>query len=623
MYTNNCVLIRIFSTIKKESDFMKRKLISLLSAIVVGTSAFSTLANSVSAVTVLEPPINPTEETPQPTDYVIYESGSIVRLDSAPDITSYTVNQKGVPDLTGLKVSLIYLYGKDGQDIIYDNVSPLDYPEAFSVDTSEFDITKPGTYNIYISPLIYQGFYNGTTKFSVTVYEDVEKTLDGDANGDGEFNLADMSILKKWLLGKGELENWKNADLCEDGKINIFDFCVMRRYLLDEISPVSFTARNLTESVKSNAVTGAEADEDFIMSQTDFALSLLQNTADDKNTFISPYSVMQALAMTANGADNETKAEMEKTLGGISIDKLNEYLYTYRKNQPNSENCKLSTANSIWYRNGLNVLESFLQKDADYYDADAFSAPFDETTVNDINTWVKEKTDNMISRLLEEIEDDTVMYLINAVSFDAKWKTPYIDESQIQEMKFTANDNSVQQAEMMISTEYNYLEDENAAGFLKYYKDGRYAFAALLPNEGVSIEDYIAGLTPESLNNTLSNPIKTSVYTAIPKFSYDYDIDLADVLPEMGMPGAFDSNRADFSKMVEASNLYISKVIHKTHIDVFEEGTKAAAVTAVVMDENSMMIGKSVILNRPFVYCIVDTETSLPIFIGTLMSIPE
>lgn len=579
---------------------------------------------------------DPDKETnPKPTDpteYVIYESEGWVTIDSKPDKTSYTIGEE--LDLTGLKVGLEYGYGKDGLDVIYRNTSPFDYPDVFSVDTSEFDSTKAGTYNIYVDcigeyELDHYRVCGNHVSVPVTVSENIQKTLPGDADGDGEFHLNDLIVLKKWLTGSGKLSNWKNADLFEDGKINVFDFCMMKRELL-KIYPADdkILATDLTIGMKSQSVTGAEADEEFILGQTEFALNLFKNTvSDEKNTFISPYSVMQALAMTANGADKNTKAEMEKALGGISIEKLNEYLYTQRTSQPNNEKCKLNTANSIWYRDDaerITVLPEFLQTNADYYDASAYSAPFDDSTVKDINTWVNQKTDKMIPQLLDEIPNNIVMYLINAVVFDAKWESPY-SKYDVSSQNFTAADGSIQKADMMMSLDYRYIEDENATGLYKYYKGRRYAFAALLPKEGMSVTEYINTLTPESLYNTLSDIKNVSVETGIPKFSYDYDIKLNDTLKKMGMPEAF-TQAADFSKMAQTRTglLYISEVLHKTHIEVAEEGTKAAAVTSVAMtDECCPMIEKSVILNRPFVYCIVDTQTNLPVFIGAVTSIEK
>lgn len=457
-------------------------------------------------------------------------------------------------------------------------------------------------------------------------------TLMGDANGDGEFNIADAVMTQKWLIGNGSITNWENVDFCKDGIIDSFDLVMLCKELLKQPGidlPPEFLAINLSKDIKSNEVSGANADSEFVMGQTEFALELMKREInDDTNTLISPYSIVQALAMTANGANGETKEQMETVLGGMPIEKLNEYLYTQRTSQPNNERCKITTANSIWSRDDdelISVEPDFLQKNADYYSADVFKAPFDNTTVNDINSWVNDNTDKMIPKLLDEIPDEAVMYLINAVAFDAKWLRPYRANDTV-DSYFTDYKGDVQTAKMMYSTENLYLEGENAEGFMKYYQGGRYAFAAILPDEGIALSDYVNSLTPEELNSILSNPQDDYITAGLPKFSYDFDTELSKTLVDMGMENAFNPFTADFTKMASTSTgfLSISQVIHKTHIEVAEEGTKAAAVTSVGMEAGSCEPpAKDIILNRPFVYAIVDTETSLPIFLGTVGSIEQ
>lgn len=462
-----------------------------------------------------------------------------------------------------------------------------------------------------------------------------EPLLMGDANNDGEFTVADLVMLQKWFIGAGELTAWQLADFTGDGVIDSFELCLMRKNLVKKmgvvINPSLIT--NLTAKLQSEAVTGLEADDEFIMGQTDFALSLLKNSLSESgdNTLVSPYSVVQALAMTANGADGDTKTEMENTFGGLSIDKLNKYLYTQRNSQSNDEKCKLSTANSIWTRDDedrIKVSNSFLQSVVDYFGADVFKAPFDDTTKDAINQWVKENTDEMIPEIIDEISDDAVMYLINAVAFDAKWEKQYT-EDQVADRYFNSyrDEFIARKVPTLCSTEDYYIEDENATGILKYYEGGRYAFAALLPNEGITVDEYINGLTAQSLNTTLSSPLMVPVYTELPKFSYDYDIELNDALCAMGMPTAFKEEEADFTKMATTRSgaLYIGLVKHKTHIELNEAGTRAAAVTAVMMVDCTVEkpIYKEIKFDRPFVYAIVDTETSLPIFIGTLTNVSE
>lgn len=451
--------------------------------------------------------------------------------------------------------------------------------------------------------------------------------VQGDANGDGKFGISDAVILQKYLMGDGEITDWQSVDYTGDGVIDVFDLCMMKQALLKipELNPPTQPQEivNLTADIKSAEVEGKDADETFVNGQTNFALELLKNTVSEKeNVLVSPYSVVQALAMTGNGADGVTKEEFENVIGGgIDFDELNKYLYTQRTGQPNDEKCKLLTANSVWTRNDderISPYPEFLQKVVDYYSAELFKAPFDEETVKEVNKWVDTNTDHMIPKIVDEIDPSTVMMLINAVTFDAKWQSPYFKENVL-EHDFTNYNGTVQQAEMMFSDEYSYLEDENATGFYKYYQGGRYAFAVLLPNEDITVVDYVKGLTPESLHNVLSNPQEDYIRAGLPKFSYDYGRELSEILADMGMPSAFDN--ADFSKLAPQS-VFISKVIHKTHIDVFEEGTRAAAVTVVEANDGCPVPPeKEIILDRPFVYCIVDTETYLPVFMGTLMNL--
>lgn len=449
----------------------------------------------------------------------------------------------------------------------------------------------------------------------------------GDINLDGNLSISDAVLMQRYLLNTRQFtqDEWLAADMNKDKTVNAFDLSLLKQALLEK--GITFDAENLLENLVSRDVAGAEADEAFVLAQTDFALSLLQNTAEnDKNTLISPYSVMQALAMTANGANGETKAEMETALGGLPLDELNEHLYTQRTSQPDSDSSKLLTANSIWYRNDaerLQVSQNFLQTNADYYGAAAYSAPFDDSTVRDINSWIAKNTDYMIPKMINELDPTIVMCLINAVTFDAKWQSPYF-EDQVGDWTFTAYDGSTQTVEMMYSDEYTYLEDENATGFYKYYEGGRYAFAALLPNEGITVTEYLDGLTPESLHETLANPEQTSVITGLPKFSCDYGNRLKDTLAAMGMSGAFEPT-ADFSNMADTATglLYIGDVLHKTHIAVDENGTRAGAATEIMMNAGCIPMGHEVVLDRPFVYCIVDTETSLPVFMGTMLSVNE
>ena len=383
-------------------------------------------------------------------------------------------------------------------------------------------------------------------------------------------------------------------------------------------------AKNLVENMTPKDVEPTTDLSSQNGAVTDFALRLFQNTnTTTENTLISPLSVLCALSMTANGANAETLEEMEQVLG-MTPEDLNQYLYTYVQNLPQGEYYKLSLANSIWFTDDerFTVREDFLQTLTDYYSADVYAAPFDHQTCKDINNWVKETTDGMIPEILDQIPPNAVMYLINALAFDARWSEVY-KKYQVRDGDFTKEDGSTEKADFMYSTEHSYLEDEQATGFLKYYKGGRYAFAALLPKEGVSLSQYIASLSGDALHSLLSEPIYTTVHAAIPKFESEYSVEMSEILKAMGIVSAFDPATADFTGLGSstAGNIYINRVLHKTYISVEEDGTRAAAVTAVEPGDGAAIEQeepKEVYLDRPFVYMLIDCENSIPFFIGTM-----
>ena len=363
---------------------------------------------------------------------------------------------------------------------------------------------------------------------------------------------------------------------------------------------------------------------------TDFAVRLFQNCLEEeKNTLISPVSVLTALAMTANGADGETLNQMETVLG-MPVKELNGYIRDYMDALPEEDTYKLSMANSIWFTDNEQLFQvnpDFLQTNANYYGADVYKAPFDETTLKEINDWVKDETDEMIPTILDRIPEDAIMYLVNALAFDAKWEKAY-EEFQVREGQiFTLEDGTETEVTMMNSEEYGYLEDELATGFIKYYDDRAYAFVALLPNEGVSVSEYVASLDGEHLRDMLTSAEGVIVFASMPKFESGYDVEMSDILKEMGMPNAFDEQMAEFPHMGTVSyglNIAISRVIHKTFISVTETGTQAGAATVVEMRaEGAMELSefKEVTLDRPFVYMLIDCEKDLPLFIGSTMTV--
>ncbi len=387
--------------------------------------------------------------------------------------------------------------------------------------------------------------------------------------------------------------------------------------------PIRMTnSKNLMEGITPMSVTKKNPDNAFITAQTDFAVKLLQQSLKRdgvKGALVSPLSAQLCLAMVANGADGETLAEMEKVLGGdLSLEQLNAYLSAYAESLPSTEKTKLILNNGIWFKEGYPFYTDFLQTNADYYGAALYQAPFTKETMEadlwEINDWVNTNTDGMIPKLFEELDEQTVMVLINTLLFDGTWETAYADKDVVNGT-FYSYSGKEQTVEMMCSTESVFFADENAKGFLKYYDGKDYAFAAILPEEGTDILEYANSLTGASLQSLLNDTWGIEVDVQLPKFKFEYSLDLKPVLEDMGMPTAFMEGLADFSKM-STRRLHIGQAVQKTAIELSPTGTKAAAATGAAMEDECEPT--YVYLNRPFVYMILDAKTNLPLFIGVM-----
>lgn len=378
------------------------------------------------------------------------------------------------------------------------------------------------------------------------------------------------------------------------------------------------SAKQLSTTQKAPAVsvTGSQQ-QDATQAYLNFTASLLQHTFSGDNLLLSPLSAADALCLTMEGAAGETRQQMETVLG--EAETMGGYFSTIR----GASGEQLTMADSVWIRNdpALSVNDNFLAIAAGNYQAEVYSAPFDEDTCSDINNWVKNKTDGEIQNLIDKIYDSDMLYLINTTLFDAKWQDEY-EDNEIRDRDFTTVSGETTQVKMMYSDEHTYLENNFCTGLIKYYTEEKYAFAALLPNEDITIYQLIDRLDGETFHELLSERTSAEVEAGIPAFTGDTRLELTDVLPEMGMPLAF-SPGADFSEMAtyDGGNLYIDRVLHQTRIEVDAQGTKAAAATAVVMTSRAAETSSSrhtVILNRPFVYMLVDMEQEIPVFIGVM-----
>lgn len=392
---------------------------------------------------------------------------------------------------------------------------------------------------------------------------------------------------------------------------------------------------NLLSGYSRAATETGEVNDAFRSAVMSFSFDLLRNTLEEEkegNKLISPTSALLCLALVANGAAGTTRSQME-TAFGMDVDVLNRSLYAWTSRLPDSERARLELANSVWFRNNdanLSVKETFLQTVADWYDAQAYAAPFDDGTVRDVNDWCSQHTDGMIPEILQEIDPATMLILINALVFDAKWETLY-EDFQVAPGDFTNADGSTGEVNLLSSTESIFLSGDGIKGVVKPYDGGAYSFVGLLPtDENADIRAFAESLDAGTWATLWQNRrYRQIVRTMIPEFTVEDGNRLAPVLEKMGMTDLFSPERADLTPMATYGrwNLFVSSVYQKTRLELTRYGTKAAAVTWALVDGVTAIEDPKeeheVYLTRPFVYMIVDNATGLPLFIGVTESLSE
>ena len=385
------------------------------------------------------------------------------------------------------------------------------------------------------------------------------------------------------------------------------------------------TDAGLDPVVPSDAVESSEKpepvedltvpDQTAAVGGANFALGLLRSAAKpDATTILSPYSALLALGMAANGAGGRTLEEMEYALGA-KLDDLNAWLASCRA----AEDGEVVSANSIWTRNGtVQLLPEFRQTMEQKYGAEVHAG---DLSVAAINEWVDSNTKGRIKKLLEQDDPSIVTYLINAMTFDAEWASPYEPQS-CSEGTFHASDGTEQTVTYLSGEERSYLEVVGATGFVKHYSGGRYSFAGLLPAEGSTPEELLEALDGATLLNALCEPQAKKVYTRMPKFTASTTASLRPVLEAMGMQTAF-TDAADFS-LLSDTPLKIDAVQQKTYLQVDESGTIGAAVTSLPIMETTAVETeppKYVELTRPYLCVIFDHETQSIVFLGIVNQI--
>lgn len=356
---------------------------------------------------------------------------------------------------------------------------------------------------------------------------------------------------------------------------------------------------------------------------------LVKGASPDTNVFISPLSISMALGMTLNGAAGTTEEAMKATLefGNMDMQEINEcYRSVIDLLTALDRDIAFEIANSIWYRPRLDPFQDFLDACSAYFDSEIRPFDFSRPDAPDtINAWVSEKTHGKIEEIISgPIHRLTVMYLINAIYFLGNW-TYEFDPDLTKDDWFTPGEGAPVPCRMMQQPgpdeigEFSYLETDDFQAVDLPYAGGWYSMTVILPREGVSIDHVIAGCDHETWAGWMAGFQACEGRIEIPKFEIEYEESLNTALKTMGMGIAFGCD-ANFSRIAEGHDLYISSVRHKTYVKVDEAGTEAAAVTIVEIGEISAPDVFEMRVDRPFVFAIREHHSGTVLFIGKMVN---
>lgn len=358
-----------------------------------------------------------------------------------------------------------------------------------------------------------------------------------------------------------------------------------------------------------------------------FGFNLLASIADSSSSaMLSPASVAMALTMTYNGADGTTREQMAQVLqvSGFNLDELNLAHRQLREVLTDSNSdVTLAIANSLWAREGVPFDSAFMARNRDFFAARIENLDFSDPQAPDsINGWVKQQTRDKIASIVDRIDPEAILFLINAIYFKGIW-TVQFDPDDSYDRGFHHPSGDVSRRFMTLRDEFEYLDGEGFTAIrLPYGKSQRFGMYVFLPDEGSTLDALSAQMTPENWTSWVGSFSILEGQIHLPRFTLTYDESLNDALIAMGMPEAFDPNRADLTRMVSVpdGNAYISKVKHKTFLEVTEEGTEAAAVTSVEIVVTSLGPDQPfhMIVDRPFFCAIADKESGLILFMGNV-----
>ncbi len=415
-------------------------------------------------------------------------------------------------------------------------------------------------------------------------------------------------------------------------KIALTAVIITALFLAGIIFPIG-CAKDSGAAVSMPVVSDERSDEiaemvdiNLVGSNTVFAFNIFDRLiAEDsgQNVFISPLSILLALAMTYNGAVGDTNLAMADAMefSGMDMEELNQGFSDLMVSILNGDpEVQINIANSIWPRLGFNPKEDFIEINEKYYSSEVKELDFsDPGAVDTINSWIADATEQKIKKMLKEIPPDVVMYLINAIYFKGDWTYPFEEEATFDD-DFQIGDGSTKKVPMMNMVEnFQYGQGDNFGILRLPYGQEKFSMYIVLPDQGEDLDGIIGGFNETSWKTLMAGLDDSKVILQMPKYKMEYGVKLLnDVLTDLGMGIAFGPG-ADFSGI--NPGIFISKVMHKAVIEVNEKGSEAAAATVVVMAESAAPVEEMVefIVDRPFFFVIADDRSGSILFMGKVV----
>jgi len=361
-----------------------------------------------------------------------------------------------------------------------------------------------------------------------------------------------------------------------------------------------------------------------IETNNEFGLELLKTVFDSEeeaNVMISPTSVSIALGMAYNGAEGSTMDAFEEVLNyeGLTREEVNEITRELiHVLLTNVNGNLLEIANSLWYDEEFPVETDFISLNSHYYDAEVNELDFRNTNaLKTINDWVSEQTHGKIDEIIDSIDPAVMMILINAIYFNCAWDVEF-DPDDTHQANFYKEDESLfGEVDMMyLERSFKVANNDSFKAVELPYKSGKFSMYLFLPSEESSVNQLVQELDGATWNSWISSFTEQEDFKVyLPRFEFEFERSLGEDLKEMGLEIAFSPEEADFSG-ISPMDLFISDVIHKTYIKVNEEGTEAAAVTAVVMEVTSIQPMNEIRLDHPFLFAITENSSKSILFMG-------